>query len=154
MPVSISRCGNFFGGGDLNFSRIVPGTLRSAYSNERPVIRSDGSYVRDYIYVKDAASAYMALGEKTTVLGLKGEAFNFSNEQQLTVLQLVQKTLKAAHKESLKPDIRNEPLYEIKKQHLDAGKARRKLGWKSEWGIDRGLKEAAGWYKAYFSRKR
>ncbi|MCX6772869.1 MAG: GDP-mannose 4,6-dehydratase [Candidatus Micrarchaeota archaeon] len=154
MPVTISRCGNFFGGGDLNFSRIVPGTLKSAFLNERPVIRSDGSYVRDYIYVKDAASAYMALGEKTSELSLKGEAFNFSNEQQLTVLELVQKVLASAGKQSLKPDIKNEPLYEIKKQHLDASKAHKKLGWKSEWGIDKGLKETAAWYKAYFSRKK
>ena len=154
MPVSISRCGNFFGGGDLNFSRIVPGTLKSAYSNERPIIRSDGSYIRDYIYVKDAASAYMALGEKTGAMKLRGEAFNFSNEQQLTVLQLVQKILKAAGKPGLKPDVKNEPLYEIKKQHLDASKARKVLGWKSEWGIDKGLKETADWYKSYFASKK
>lgn len=154
MPVSISRCGNFFGGGDLNWSRIVPGTLKSAFANERPIIRSDGSYVRDYIYVKDAASAYMLLGEKTGAMKLRGEAFNFSNEQHLTVLELVKKILAAAGKPALKPDIKNEPLYEIKKQHLDASKARKTLGWKSEWGIDKGLKETADWYKSYFSRKK
>ena len=154
LPVSISRCGNFFGGGDLNWSRIVPGTLKSAFANERPIIRSDGSYVRDYIYVKDAASAYMLLGEKTVPLGLKRESFNFSNEQQLTVLELVKKVLAAAGKASLKPDVKNEPLYEIKKQHLDASKAKRVLGWKSEWGIDKGLKETADWYRGYFSRKK
>lgn len=154
MPVSVSRCGNFFGGGDLNWSRIVPGTLKSAFAGERPIIRSDGSYIRDYIYVKDAASAYMLLGEKTAGMKLKGDAFNFSNGMQLTVLQLVQKILSAAGKGSLKPDVRNEPLYEIKKQHLDAGKAQKVLGWKSEWGIDRGLKETAGWYRDYFAGKK
>ena len=152
MPVSISRCGNFFGGGDLNWSRIVPGTLKSAYSNERPIIRSDGSYIRDYIYVKDAASAYMALGEKTGEKKFRGEAFNFSNGQQLTVLELVRKILVAAGKSSLKPDVKNEPLYEIRKQHLDASKAGKVLGWKSGWGIEKGLKETAEWYAAYFRK--
>ena len=154
MPVSISRCGNFFGGGDLNWSRIVPGTLKSAYQNQPPIIRSDGSYVRDYIYVKDAASAYMALGEKTAALGLKGEAFNFSNEQKLTVLELVKKILAAAGKEKLQPKIMNEPLSEIRKQHLDASKARKMLGWKSEWGIEKGLDETAKWYSAYFRKSK
>ncbi|HID72304.1 TPA: NAD-dependent epimerase/dehydratase family protein, partial [Candidatus Micrarchaeota archaeon] len=154
MPVGISRCGNFFGGGDLNFSRIVPGTIRSAYRNEAPVIRSDGSFIRDYIYVKDAVSAYKVLAEKTEEKKFNGEAFNFSNEIQLTVLQMMEKILSMCGKADLKPVIRNEAMGEIKAQHLDASKARELLGWKSEWEIDRGLKETVEWYDAFFRRKR
>ncbi|MBU0591471.1 GDP-mannose 4,6-dehydratase [Candidatus Micrarchaeota archaeon] len=152
LPLSISRCGNFFGGGDLNFSRIVPGTLKSAYADEAPTIRSDGTYIRDYIYVKDAVSAYKVLAKATAEKQFHGEAFNFSNEIQLTVLQMVGKILKACGKENLNPVVQNKATNEIKNQHLDASKAKKILGWKSEWGIDDGLKETAEWYHNYFSK--
>ncbi|MFH2101557.1 MAG: GDP-mannose 4,6-dehydratase [Candidatus Micrarchaeota archaeon] len=154
MPVGISRCGNFFGGGDLNFSRIVPGTIRDAHLNRAPVIRSDGSFIRDYIYVKDAVSAYKALAQKTDEKQFHGDAFNFSNEIQLTVLQMMEKILGMCGKSSLKPVIKNEAKGEIKAQHLDASKAREVLGWESEWEIDRGLKETIDWYNEFFSRKK
>lgn len=150
MPVSISRCGNFFGGGDLNFNRIVPGTIKSAHHDEQPVIRSDGTYVRDYIYVKDAVTAYEILAKQTEEKKFVGEAFNFSNEIQLTVLEMVEKILKMCGKEKLKPIIQNKASGEIRAQHLDASKARKILGWKSEWGIDEGLKETVKWYSNFF----
>ncbi|MEK6979620.1 MAG: GDP-mannose 4,6-dehydratase [Candidatus Micrarchaeota archaeon] len=150
LPVSISRCGNFFGGGDLNFNRIVPGTIRNAHFNKPPEIRGDGKAVRDYIYVKDAASAYLLLSEKTENAGLKGEAFNFSNEVQMNVLEMMNKILVLMGKTSLKPIIMNNASGEIFKQHLSAEKARRILGWKSEWTVDSGLKETIEWYKKYF----
>lgn len=154
LPVGISRCGNFFGGGDLNFSRIVPNTIRSAYHDMPPTLRSDGTYIRDYIYVKDAVGAYEALAQKTEELGLRGEAFNFSNEAQLTVLEMVGKILKTMGKEKkLKPIVRNEARNEIRNQHLSAKKAREKLGWKSAWSIDDGLEETVAWYSEYFRRK-
>ena len=152
MPISISRCGNFFGGGDLNFNRIVPSTIKSAYHNEQPVIRSDGTYIRDYIYVKDAVSAYEVLAKQTEEKKFLGEAFNFSNEIQLTVLEMVEKILKVCGKENLKPIIQNKVSGEIKAQHLDASKARKLLGWKSEWGIDDGLKETVQWYSGFFKK--
>lgn len=153
LPVSISRCGNFFGGGDLNFSRIVPGTIKSAYFGKNPVIRSDGMYVRDYIYVKDAVDAYMCLAEKTKSLKLKGDSFNFSNEVQLTVIELTNKILELMNKSSLKPEILNEAKNEIKNQHLSAEKAGKVLGWKSKWTVENGLKETIKWYEDYFNKK-
>ncbi len=96
LPVIVTRCGNFYGGGDLNWNRIVPGTIRSILRGQPPVIRSDGNFVRDYFYVEDGAAAYMLLAERLAAdRGLAGQAFNFSNELQVTVLQLVDRILKA-----------------------------------------------------------
>lgn len=153
LPISISRCGNFFGGGDLNFSRIVPGTIQSALSGVPPIIRSDGKYVRDYIYVKDATQAYELLGRKTYDGKFMGEAFNFSNETQMTVLEMVEKILTLMKREKLRPKIKNEATNEIRDQHLSSKKAREVLGWKSTWGIDKGLLETIGWYQEYFEKK-
>jgi len=90
MPVAITRCGNFYGGGDLNWNRIIPGTIRSILRGQRPVIRSDGEYIRDYFYVEDGAAAYMHLAEQlASQPKLRGEAFNFSNQVQLTVIEIV-----------------------------------------------------------------
>src|SRR5260221_8111514 len=107
-PVVITRCGNFYGGGDLNWNRIVPGTIRSVLRGERPIIRSDGTFVRDYFYVEDGAIAYMTLAEKLAAdPALKGRAFNFSNEIQITVSQLVERILGVMDSKLL-PDVRNE----------------------------------------------
>lgn len=153
IPLSISRCGNFFGGGDLNFSRLVPGTIKSAIFNESPVLRSDGLYIRDYIYVLDAVNAYEVLAKQTEEKKFKGEAFNFSNEVQLTALDFTNKILEKMNKKNLKPIIKNQASGEIKAQHLSAKKARETLGWKSEWGIDKALDETIKWYKEYFSKR-
>ncbi len=149
-PVGIARCGNFFGGGDLNFSRIVPGTILSAIKNENPVIRSDGSYVRDYIYVKDAVDAYLSLAEKLDNLKIQGEAFNFSNECHYTVLELVALILKLMKRKDLKPAILNEVSGEIKEQYLSTKKAHSLLGWKAKYDVEKGLLQTIDWYKAYF----
>ena len=125
LPVAITRCGNFYGGGDLNWNRIVPGTIRSVLRGERPVIRSDGNYVRDYFYVEDGAAAYMLLAEQLAAdRKLVGQAFNFSNELQITVTELVRRILGLMGSE-LEPDIRNEASNEIRHQYLSAAKARR-----------------------------
>jgi CDP-glucose 4,6-dehydratase len=150
LPVAISRCGNFFGGGDLNFNRIVPGTIRSLCRGEAPEIRTDGKFVRDYIYVKDAVSAYTTLAEKYSGK-LKGEAFNFSNEAQMTTLGMVGLISKLM-KKSIKPKILNNASGEIRSQHLSAAKAREVLGWKSKYGIEDGLKETIEWYQSYFGK--
>lgn len=151
LPVAISRCGNFFGGGDLNFNRIVPGTIQSLHMNEAPVIRTDGKYVRDYIYVKDAVSAYLTLAEKYKP-SLCGGAFNFSNETQMTTLEMVALVSKLM-KKGIAPKILNNASGEIRDQHLSAKKAREVLGWKAKYGIEEGLKETIAWYSAYFGRK-
>lgn len=147
LPVAITRCGNFFGGGDLNWNRIIPGTIRAIVRGDVPVIRSDGSLVRDYIYVEDAVSAYMTLSEKLfSTKELKGEAFNFSNETQKSVLELTNLILEIMESD-LKPIIQGNNNGEIKSQYLDSTKAREKLAWKAEFGLEEGLRKAIDWYK-------
>jgi CDP-glucose 4,6-dehydratase len=151
LPVVITRCGNFYGGGDLNWNRIVPGTIRSAIRGESPVIRSDGSFVRDYFYVEDGANVYMMLAEQlATSSDLAGHAFNFSNEIQLTVLELVDKILKRMSVD-VEPDIRNEASNEIRHQYLSAEKARRLLGWTPLYTLDDGLDRTITWYREYLN---
>ncbi len=150
LPVGITRCGNFFGGGDLNWSRIVPSTIRSAIHNQPPVIRSDGQFVRDYFYVEDGPVAYMTMAEKLAQNDeFKGQAFNFSNEIQITVLDLVEKIL-ALMGSNLKPDVRNEASNEIRNQYLSAQKARTVLGWKPTFEMDDALKKTIQWYQNFF----
>ncbi|MFC1951674.1 GDP-mannose 4,6-dehydratase [Chloroflexota bacterium] len=151
LPVCVTRCGNFYGSGDLNFNRIVPGTIRSVLNNEPPTIRSDGTYIRDYFYVKDAALAYMYLAEKMEYPKIHGEAFNFSNESQITVLELTNKILKIMDRTDLKVVILNQAKHEIKHQYLSAGKSRELLGWKPKYNLDSALKETVEWYKEFFS---
>lgn len=149
LPVVITRCGNFYGGGDLNWNRIVPGTIRSALRGQRPIIRSDGLFVRDYFYVEDGASAYMLLAEKLAAdPNLIGHAFNFSNEIQVTVLELVDRLLKNMDAR-LEPDVRNEASNEIRHQYLSAAKARRMLGWEPLYTLDEGLRRTVDWYRDY-----
>jgi len=149
LPVAITRCGNFYGGGDLNWNRLVPGTIRSVIRGERPVIRSDGQYVRDYFYAEDGAAANMILAEAlATHPELRGQAFNFSNETQVTVLELVDRLL-ALMDSTLEPDIRNEATNEIRHQYLDATRAREALQWKPEFTLDEGLRRTIDWYKAF-----
>ncbi len=148
VPVCITRCGNFYGGGDFNFNRLVPGTIRSIIRNERPEIRSDGTLIRDYIYVKDGASAYITLAEKMRSQNIAGEAFNFSNEDKCMVKELVERIL-ALMNSNLKPVILNEAKNEILHQYLSAKKARNVLGWKPKYSLDEGLKETIAWYKEY-----
>lgn len=150
LPVCVTRCGNFYGGGDLNWNRLVPGTIRSVLRNERPVIRSDGHYTRDYIYVEDGARAYMTLAEQLAAKPrLAGEVFNFSYERRMTVLELVDQLL-AVMGSSLRPDVRNEASNEIRDQYLDATKAKTMLGWAPAFSFETSLRETVSWYKRYF----
>jgi CDP-glucose 4,6-dehydratase len=151
VPVVITRCGNFYGGGDLNWNRIVPGTVRSIVRGERPVIRSDGSFIRDYFYAKDGVGAYMLLAEKAHLPGVRGEAFNFSNELQVTVLQLVSKILKAMNT-PLEPQVLNQASSEIKHQYLSAKKARDVLAWKPLFELDDALVETVHWYADFLKK--
>ena len=150
MPVAITRCGNFYGGGDLNWNRIVPGTIRSVLRGERPVIRSDGQFVRDYFYVEDGAACYMLLAEKLLQEreSLRSLAFNFSNEIQVTVTELVKLILEKMNS-SLVPDIRNETSNEIRHQYLSAERARQQLGWMPLFTLDEGLTRTISWYREF-----
>ena len=151
-PVGITRCGNFYGGGDLNWNRLVPGTIRSVLRGQRPVIRSDGSPIRDYFYVEDGAAAYIMLAEALRQRAeLHGEAFNFSNELQLTVLDLTARILKAMGS-TLEPDIRADATGEINHQWLSAAKARSTLGWQPMFDLESGLARTIAWYEEYLSR--
>ena len=150
-PVVTTRCGNFYGGGDLNWNRIVPGTIRSVLRGYRPVIRSDGQYVRDYFYVEDGAAVYVLLAERLAQdSSLRGQAFNFSNETQVTVLEVVQRLLKLMGS-TLQPEVRNETTNEIRLQYLSAEKARRVLDWRPLFTLDEGLRRTIDWYKDFFA---
>lgn len=150
LPVAITRCGNFYGGGDLNWNRIVPGTIRSLIRGQRPVVRSDGQFVRDYFYVEDGAAAYMLIAERLAEnRDLAGQAFNFSNEEQTTVLELVDR-IKSAMGSNLEPVVRNEASNEIRHQYLDASKARKVLGWKPQFTLEQGIKQTIDWYQSFF----
>jgi len=150
LPVAITRCGNFYGGGDLNWNRIIPGTIRSILRGQNPIIRSDGEYIRDYFYVEDGAAAYMLLAEQLALRPeLKGQAFNFSNEIQVTVREIVENVVKLMGS-NLNPEILNETSNEIRHQYLSAEKARRMLNWKPLFNLDQGLAMTIDWYKNFF----
>ena len=149
LPVAIARCGNAYGGGDLNWSRIVPGTIRSLLKGERPIIRSDGTYIRDYIYVKDVARAYMRLAEGLEDKRVRGEAFNFSAETPLTVLELVRTIQSLMHCEQIEPRILDCAEAEIHNQHLSAAKARTILDWEPQFDLEQGLGETIKWYREF-----
>ena len=153
-PVVITRCGNFYGGGDLNWNRIVPGTIRSVLRNERPIIRSDGNYVRDYFFVEDGAAAYMLLAEKLGAdPSLAGQAFNFSNEAAITVVDLVGRILRAMGA-NVVPRVLNQASNEIREQRLSAVKARQVLGWKPMFDLEAGLSRTIAWYRDFLGREK
>jgi CDP-glucose 4,6-dehydratase len=153
LPVVITRCGNFYGGGDLNWNRIIPGTIRSILRGQNPIIRSDGEYIRDYFYVEDGAAAYMLLAEQLAARQeLKGQAFNFSNEIQVTVREIVERVV-SLMESNLKPEILNEANNEIRHQSLSAEKARRVLNWKPLFNLDQGLAMTIDWYKNFFAHE-
>ncbi len=151
VPVAITRCGNFFGGGDLNWNRIVPGTIRSLHRGERPVVRSDGSFVRDYFFIEDGAAAYMCLAEALADRPeLAGQAFNFSNEVRLTVLELVAQ-IGFLMGSDLQPMVLDQARNEIPVQCLSAEKARKVLGWKPLYSLEEGLEATIAWYRRFFT---
>jgi CDP-glucose 4,6-dehydratase len=151
LPVVIARCGNFYGGGDLNWSRLVPGTIRSVLRGERPVIRSDGQFVRDYFYAEDGAAAYVLLAERLAEKpDLRGRAYNFSNESQLTSQALVERIL-ALMNSNLQPLVKGEATHEIRLQYLSAARARNELRWNALFSLDDGLAQTIAWYKAFLA---
>jgi CDP-glucose 4,6-dehydratase len=148
LPVSITRCGNLFGPGDLNLNRIVPGTCLAAIDGERPVIRSDGSPVRDYVYVEDIVQGYLRLAEHMGDAGVVGRAFNFGTGDPVSVLDLTRRTLAAAGRPDLEPDVRNNAHGEIQAQYLSSALALEKLGWRPGAGLDDRLRQTFLWYRA------
>jgi CDP-glucose 4,6-dehydratase len=149
MPLAITRCANIYGGGDLNYSRLIPGTIRSILLGERPIIRSDGTPVRDYLHVDDAVNAYMLLAERLEEPGVVGEAFNFGGNSPISALDLVHKILELSEARNLEPDIQGKGRLagEIDQQYLDSHKAETVLGWTPRTDLKSGLRQAIGWYR-------
>ncbi len=152
LPVAAARCANFFGGGDLNFNRVIPGTIQSVLCGEAPVIRSDGTYVRDYLYAADGAEAYLLLAEQLDRREVAGQAFNFSYGAKLTVLEIVQLVLRLMQREDLEPRILNQATNEIREQWLSSEKAKRELGWAPRHTLEQGLVETIRWYEGFFKK--
>lgn len=148
LPVVIARCGNIYGGGDLNWDRIVPGTIRSLLRNERPIIRSDGRSMRDYVFVQEVVEAYETLAEQAHRPDVKGQAFNFSSERPLTVLEIVEAAVQATGVR-LEPDVRDSALAEIGNQQLSSARARQVLGWKARWTLQDGMRKTVAWYRDF-----
>ncbi|MBI2426858.1 MAG: GDP-mannose 4,6-dehydratase [Candidatus Kerfeldbacteria bacterium] len=151
LPITISRCGNFFGPGDLNWSRIVPGTFRWLLNKERPVLRSDGTLIRDYFFIKDVVSAYISLAENIHRPEVVGQAFNFGTEEKYTVLELVEMMRKIADCMDIEPEILGINRNEIPAQYLNCEKARTILHWKPQYTIYQGLEESYAWYKEFLT---
>jgi CDP-glucose 4,6-dehydratase len=151
LPVSVTRCGNLYGGGDLNWNRIIPGTIRSVYNGESPIIRSDGKYIRDYFFVRDAVEGYLLQAEKTAEEGVRGEAFNFSDERQVNVLELVKLILRLMGREDIEPTVLDQVRGEIKHQYLDSAQARKILGWQPLFTLEDGLTETIEWYRRFLA---
>jgi CDP-glucose 4,6-dehydratase len=149
LPVTIARCGNIYGGGDLNWSRIIPGTVRDFLHGRRPVIRSNGRFLRDYMYVKDAVAAYLCLAEAVDREDVGGQAFNFSDEAPATVFEVVEAIQRAMGCEHLQPDVRNEARGEIPDQCVSAARARSVLGWQARYTREQGLAETIEWYREF-----
>lgn len=149
LPVTVARCGNIYGGGDLNWSRIVPGTIRSLWRGERPIIRSNGLFTRDYIFVEDVVDSYLALAEQCDTDGVRGEAFNFSPESRVSVIEITQAIQRGMDRADLEPVILDQVRAEILHQYLDSTKARQRLGWTAKHALDDGLAKTIAWYRHF-----
>ena len=148
LPLVTARCGNIFGAGDVNWSRLIPGTIKDALAGRRPVVRSDGTLVRDYFFVEDAAAAYLALADAAHRDDVCGQAFNFSADVPLRVLEVIAR-IGAALGVTLEPEIKNEAKHEISSQRLSSAKAQRVLGWRPQHSFDAGLQKTIAWYRAF-----
>jgi len=149
LPIVIARCGNIFGGGDLNWSRIIPHTIRSFFENRRPQVRSDGTFTRDYIYIEDVVSAYVLLAEKINESNVMGEAFNFAPSSPHSVLEVIRCVAKVMGCEHLKPEILAIAKGEIRDQYLNCEKAKRLLGWQPAYDLEGGIEKTVQWYENY-----
>ena len=149
MSLAITRNANTYGPADMNFSRIIPDTIKSIIEGKQPVIRSDGSFERDYMFIKDAVRSYLTLAENLHRKEIIGQAFNFGSEEKISVLDLFKKILKIMGKEDVKPKILGQAKNEIDRQYLSIEKAKKLLNWSPKYNIDEGLRETLGWYRAY-----
>jgi len=152
LPIVIARCGNIFGGGDLNWSRLIPGTIRSLYFGEEPQIRSDGKFTRDYVFVDDVVSAYLMLAQNANHENVQGEAFNFGPNSPYTVIQIVEAIQKLMGKLDIRINIQNKAEAEIKHQSLSSAKAKAIFNWKPLFTLEEGLAQTIKWYETYLQQ--
>ena len=152
LPVCVTRCGNLYGPGDLNWQRVIPETIKHLLAGEAPVIRSDGKFIRDYFFIRDAAHAYIRLAEEMDRPEIVGQAFNFSTGNRFTVIDIVRRVMTAMGKTDLEPTILNQAKAEIVEQTLSSEKAKRLLGWEPQFSVDQGLAETITWYREYFDK--
>ncbi|HOU11780.1 MAG TPA: GDP-mannose 4,6-dehydratase [Anaerolineae bacterium] len=153
MPIAITRCANLYGGGDLNWNRLIPGTIRSALQGKAPIIRSDGTFVRDYLYVRDAVRAYMMLAEALDRPDIRGQAFNCSTDEPMSVLEMTRLILSLSPHPRMQPIVLNEVKNEIKDQYLNSAKIEAAIGWQPAWSREAALVETLAWYAQYLGYK-
>ncbi|WP_306591453.1 NAD-dependent epimerase/dehydratase family protein [Geothrix sp. 21YS21S-4] len=153
LPVTIARCGNIYGGGDLNWSRIVPGTIRAVLEERAPMLRSNGTNLRDYIFVDDVVDAYLQLALRSREEGIRGEAFNFSPESRLSVLDMTAAVLRAMGRSDLQPVIQGGGKAEIQDQYLNSEKARTRLQWRPAHDLEAGLARTIPWYRDFLGAR-
>lgn len=151
LPVAVTRCANMYGGGDLNWNRIVPGTMRSIVYGERPIIRSDGSPVRDYLFVQDAVAAYLRLAEALNDPTMRGETFNFGMDNPQSVLEMVRAIIAISPHPQIEPVVLGKAPNEIQAQYLSSEKARRMLGWAPSYSLQEALSETLAWYHGFLN---
>lgn len=149
LPVAVTRCSNLYGGGDLNWNRLLPGTIRSVLRGERPIIRSDGAFKRDYLFVNDAVDGYLMIAERLADPALHGETFNFGRGKPSTALDVVNKIIRVSDHPHLEPIILDEVKNEIKDEYLSAEKAKQILGWRPQHSLESGLVETMAWYRNF-----
>jgi len=153
MPIAITRCANLYGGGDLNWNRLIPGTIRSALQGQAPIIRSDGTFVRDYLYVRDAVRAYMWLAQALNRPEIRGQAFNCSTDEPVSVLEMTHLILRLSPHPTLEPIVLDEVKNEIKDQYLNSAKLQDALDWRPAWSREAAMVETMAWYAQYLGYK-
>ena len=151
LPIGIARFGSLYGGGELNFDRLIPGAIKSVLKKQRPVVRGKGEQVRDYLYVEDAVKAYLKLAQALEKRRVWGEAFNFGTGKPVKVGEVVEKILKAG-KSKAKPKILNRKLNSVDERIMKVSKAK-KLGWRADYALESGLKESVKWYRNLFKKR-
>jgi len=153
MPIVVTRFANLYGGGDLNWNRIVPGTMRSVLREERPIIRSDGTFRRDYLFVDDAVSGYMEVARQLDRPDVRGQAFNFGMDRPTTALEIVETIVSLSDCPDLEPIILDQAHNEIPDQFLASGKAHQVLGWQPRHTLREGLKKTFEWYRSFLATR-